>query len=98
MARDEIDRFQFLTGVSTRDANEERPYSTSAAIGERLGISEGEAEKLLRAAEREGLVVEEFDESRNVPKDFNRQVWHLSDAGRAELHRLEDEQRDQQQR
>jgi hypothetical protein len=39
------------------------------------------------------LVVEEYDESRNVSPDFNRQLWRFSDAGRAEFFRLQDEHR-----
>ena len=52
-----------------------------------------EAERELRRAEHEGLVFEEIDESRNVRADFNRQVWLLTDPGREELRRLEDEPR-----
>jgi hypothetical protein len=86
-----MDRFRLLTAASVRDFKEELPFWTSAAIGARLGISEAEAESALRQAEREGLVAEEWDESVGVGADFNRQLWHLSDAGRTELRRLEDE-------
>jgi hypothetical protein len=63
-----MNRFELLTAVSTRDAKEEPPYSTSAAIGARLGLSELDAERELRQAEQDGLVVEEYDESRRVPE------------------------------
>ena len=93
-----MDRFALLSAVYTRDAKEEPPYRTSEAIGTRLGVTAAEAESLLRDAEREGLVVEEYDESRNVPPDFNRQVWFLSEAGRTELYRLEDERSEEERR
>lgn len=88
-----VDRFELLTAASTRDQNETPPYWTSAAIGARLGISEAGAESVLRAAERDGLIFEDQDESRDVPAGFNRQVWFLTDAGREELYRLQDERR-----
>jgi len=93
-----MDRFELLSAVYSRDANEEPPYRTIAAIAARLGVEEAEAGRLLREAEREGLVVEEYDESRNVPADFNRQAWFLTPVGRAELYRLEDERREEERR
>lgn len=88
-----MDRLRLLTAASTRDHSERPPYWTSAAIGARLGIPEAEAEIALRAADREGLVFEEQDESLNVAADFNRQVWRLTDVGQKELYRLQDERR-----
>jgi hypothetical protein len=88
-----MDRFRLITAVGVKDASDEPPYWTSAAIAARLGVSEAAAERALRDAERIGLVVEEYDESRNVSPDFNRQLWRFSDAGRAEFFRHQDEHR-----
>jgi DNA-binding PadR family transcriptional regulator len=53
-----------------------------------LDVTENETVQALRQAERDGLVHEETDESRNVAPDFNRQVWFLTDAGREKRDRL----------
>jgi DNA-binding MarR family transcriptional regulator len=86
-----MERLALLTAVNEREQHEEPPHWTTVAIAGRLGVSDAEAEAALRRAEHEGLVVEEHDESIGVGSDFNRQRWRLSDAGRQELYRLEDE-------
>jgi DNA-binding MarR family transcriptional regulator len=90
-----MNRHMLLRAINTSDEDAVPPHWTSAAIAERLGVAETDADAALREAGRDGFVVEERDESRFVGPDFNRQVWHLSDAGRVELYRLEDERRAQ---
>jgi hypothetical protein len=56
-----------------------------------LGVDPAEADEELAAAELDGLVVWEVDESRNVPPDFDRRFVLLTQAGHVELYRLQDE-------
>jgi DNA-binding MarR family transcriptional regulator len=88
-----MDRYRLLEAIWNIGKDKTPPHFTSAAIGRRLGVGTDEAEAALRDAERAGLVVEEQDESLGVGRDFNRQLWRFSDAGRAEFYRLQDEQR-----
>jgi Restriction endonuclease len=90
-----VDLFTLLTAITTRGQDEAAPYRTSTAIARRLSMSPAEVEAALRDAERQGLVVEEQDESHHVGADFDRQFWRLSDAGREEFRRLEDARRKQ---
>ena len=85
-----MDLFELLTAINRREYNEQPSFFTTAAISARLGVSASETEKALRQAEQDGWAVEEQDESVNVGPDFDRQLWHLSDAGREELYRLQD--------
>jgi DNA-binding IclR family transcriptional regulator len=79
-----MDRLSLLTAVSTKDQH------TTAAIASALGVTDSEADRALRELEREGLLVEDEDRSVNVGPDFNRQFWHLTQAGLHEKYRLED--------
>ena len=56
-----------------------------------LGVDPAEAAEELAAAELDGLVVWEVDESRNVPPDFDRRFVLLTQSGHVELYRLQDE-------
>lgn len=53
-----------------------------------LGVPEGAAESLLSRAESAGLAVYEPDERRGLPATFDRDHWHLTEEGFAELARL----------
>ena len=86
-----MDRIGLLTAVDVRKSRDE--HSTSATIAAQLGVSEAEAEAALREAARDDLVIEDRDESVSLPADSNRPRWWLSMAGRRELERLQDEQR-----
>lgn len=66
-----------------------RRIGTTAQVASELGIAVSDAERQLRAAKRAGLVVDSIDQSRNVPRGFDRQHWELTDAGRKERSRLE---------
>jgi hypothetical protein len=90
-----VDVFTLLIAVSTKDQDEQAPYSTSTAIARRLSVTRDEAEAALRDAEHQGLVVEEHDESQMVEPDFDRQLWRLSAAGTEKLHRVQDARRRQ---
>jgi DNA-binding MarR family transcriptional regulator len=74
--------------LSLLEATDHRGQNTTPEIAAILDVTEDEAEQALRQAERDGLVHEETDESRNVAPDVNRQVWFLTDAGRDERDRL----------
>jgi DNA-binding MarR family transcriptional regulator len=63
----------------------------TADLAKAIGVSEPDAARLLREAKRDGLVDEEHDESVNVPPDFERWFWHLTEAGYAEWDRLDAE-------
>jgi DNA-binding MarR family transcriptional regulator len=65
---------------------------TPAHVAAQLHISEADAMSQLRDAEQAGLVGVEEDESLNVPADFQRLFLYLTDDGRAEMYRLQDEQ------
>ncbi len=77
--------YELLDAVNTKNIR------TTGDVADAVGVDEPEAARQLRDAERAGLVFEERDESINVPPDFNRQVWFLTDAGRAEWDRLDAE-------
>jgi hypothetical protein len=64
---------------------------TTADVAEALAVSEREAGRQLREAKREGLVDQQMDESRNVPADFERWFWHLTQEGWNEWDRLDAE-------
>jgi DNA-binding MarR family transcriptional regulator len=70
------------------EATDHRGQNTTPEIAAILDVTENETVQALRQAERDGLVHEETDESRNVAPDFNRQVWFLTDAGREKRDRL----------
>lgn len=63
---------------------------TTPTIAAALGVDDREAERALREAERETLVGEDQDRSINVPP-FDRQYWHITLPGLAEIHRLGDD-------
>jgi DNA-binding MarR family transcriptional regulator len=77
--------YELLDAVNTRDGH------TTADVAARLGESERDTLKQLREAARDGLVYEDFDESRNVPRDFNRQYWRLTEEGRAVWDKFDEE-------
>ncbi len=79
------DLLDVLHAVTTKDQH------TTPTIAAGLGASEVEAERVLREAERRGWIEEGLDESINVGHDFDRQRWHITQAGWAEMNRLEDE-------
>jgi hypothetical protein len=60
---------------------------TTADVATALGIAQQEAARQLRAAQQDGLVDEEIDESRNVPADFEPCFWYLTSQGIAEWDR-----------
>jgi hypothetical protein len=60
------------------EATDHRGQNTTPEIAAILDVTENETVSALRQAERDGLVHEETDESRNVAPDFNRQVWFLT--------------------
>jgi hypothetical protein len=70
------------------EATDHRGQNTTPEIAAILDVTENQAEQALRQAERDGLVHEDTDESRNVAPDFNRQGWFLTDAGREKRDRL----------
>jgi len=70
------------------EATDHRGQNTTPEIAAILDVTENETVQALREAERDGLVHEETDESRNVAPDFNRQVWFLTDPGRERRDRL----------
>ena len=80
-----IDLLDLLWAVTTKD------QQTTPKIAAALNFSEAEADAALRQAERDGWVKEDIDQSRNVPPDFDRQYWHITEQGQAEMWRLETE-------
>lgn len=76
------------------DAVNRKDVRTTAEVAAVLGLEMRAAERELRAAQRAGLVAEEYDESVNVPPDFDRQYWHLTSDGFAEWDRLDAERGD----
>jgi predicted ArsR family transcriptional regulator len=78
--------YELLNAVNTKDIR------TTADVAKAVGISKQEAARQLRAAQQDGLVDEEIDESHRVPADFERCFWYLTSQGIAEWDRL-DEQR-----
>ena len=70
------------------EATDHRGQNTTPEIAAILDVTENETVRALRQAERDGLVHEVTDESRNVAPDFNRQAWFLTDAGREKRDRL----------
>jgi DNA-binding MarR family transcriptional regulator len=74
--------------LSLLEATDHRGQNTTPEIAAILDVTENETLQALRQAERDGLVHEETDESRNVAPDFNRQVWFLTDEGREKRDRL----------
>jgi DNA-binding PadR family transcriptional regulator len=80
-----IELLDLLWAVTTKDQH------TTPKVAAALGASEPETERALRSAERDGWVVEDMDESRNVPPEFDRQFWHITEEGQSKMHRLEDE-------
>lgn len=77
--------YELLDAVNTKDGH------TTADVAARLRESERHTLRQLREAEREGLVHEDFAESRNIPRDFNRQYWRLTEEGLAVWNRLDEE-------
>jgi DNA-binding MarR family transcriptional regulator len=78
--------YELLDAVNLRDVR------TTADVAARLNVDKAEAARQLREAEREGLVFEEFDQSTNMPADFDRQCWFLTKEGWDEWDRLDAEQ------
>jgi DNA-binding MarR family transcriptional regulator len=77
--------FELLNAVNLKNVR------TTGEVAEELGVSVADAERQLGEAQRAGLIIEEEDLSVNVPADFNRQYWRLTEDGHKELYRLEDE-------
>ena len=77
--------YELLDAVNTKDVR------TTAHVAVALRVNELEARRQLHAAVREGLICEEQDESVNVPRDFDRQVWRLTEKGYAEWDRVDEE-------
>ncbi len=75
---------ELLSAVNLRDVR------TVEDVASELGVDPADAATELAAAERDGLVIWEVDESRNVPPDFDRRFVLLTQAGRTELYRLQD--------
>lgn len=75
---------ELLSAVNLRDIR------TVEDVASKLGVDPADAATELAAAERDGLVIWEVDESRNVPPDFDRRFVLLTQAGRTELYRLQD--------
>jgi DNA-binding MarR family transcriptional regulator len=63
---------------------------TPGDVAKHLGVPEGAAESLLSRAESAGLVIYEPEQSRGRQPTFDRDHWHLTPEGLAELHRLHD--------
>jgi hypothetical protein len=80
--------YELLDVVNLRDVR------TTAQVAEALSISERDALRQLRLAEAADLVVEEHDESRYVPSDFDRQYWMLTPAGRERWNELDAQRED----
>ena len=80
-----IDLLDLLWAVNTKGQH------TTPTIAAGLGVSEAETAQALRQAERDGWIMEDEDLSTNVPADFDRQFWHLTEPGMKEMHRLEHE-------
>jgi DNA-binding MarR family transcriptional regulator len=75
---------ELLSAVNLRDVR------TLDDVADELGVDPAEAAEELAAAELEGFVVWEADESRDVPPDFDRRFVLLTQAGHVELYRLQD--------
>ena len=80
-----MSRLQLLAAVNTRNVR------TTGEVARKLATTESRTSCFLRDAQRSGFVAEEQDQSVFVPPDFDRQFWHLTEAGRHEMYRLEDE-------
>lgn len=76
------------------DAVNLRHVHTTADIAEQMSVDEAEVRRQLRAAEKEGLVTEEYDQSHNLPADADRQRWFLTVEGLKEWDRLDAEASD----
>jgi DNA-binding MarR family transcriptional regulator len=63
---------------------------TPGDVAKDLGVPEAAAESLLSRAESAGLVVYQPDQSRGLQPTFDRDHWHLTPEGLAELDRLHD--------
>lgn len=79
-----IDALDLLHAVNSKGQD------TTCEIAAALRVPDAEAEQVLRAAERGGLIKEEMDESHNVAPDFDRQRWQMTESGHAEMRRLEE--------
>jgi predicted ArsR family transcriptional regulator len=73
------------------DAINRKGIRTTADVARVLGVDEREARRQIREAVEVGFVAEEYDESVNVPPDFERAFWHLTKAGNNEWDRLDAE-------
>jgi hypothetical protein len=77
--------YELLDAINTKGVR------TTADVADALGVDEEEAGSQIREAVSGGFVTDEYDESINVPPDFERRFWRLTEAGHDEWDRLDAE-------
>jgi hypothetical protein len=77
-----VDRLQLLAAVNMP------PAPSTKGVAQRLAVSNQEAELALHEAQGFHLVAEEHSAMRTRRRAPIRQLWRLSEQGRAEMDRL----------